>query len=256
MMRGLTRSAFDYCIALTGLLAIWWYASGPLGTPQYLLPSPQSTAATLWQTFVGGGLSPHIWFTLRNILMGLVIGSLFGVAAAYLLYRQPQLSKFLDGPLVVFQTAPKIALAPLFVVWFGLGVTAKIVLIVTLVVFPVLMGALAGFRTMDSRLHDISLLLDLSPWARFFQIDLMAALPSIFVGIKIGAVQALVGAILAEWISGSKGLGYLMTFASATYKTPLLFGAVLLAVLLGIALHGLLSVLEKRTLYWMASDGH
>ena len=117
------------------------------------------------------------------------------------------------------------------------------------------MGALAGFRSIDSRMHDLAKLLKLSPLSLFWRIDLMAALPGIFVGLKIGAVQALVGAILAEWISGSDGLGYLMTFASATYKTSLLFGAVLLTSLLGIALHGLLGAIESRLLSWKVQDG-
>lgn len=174
---------------------------------------------------------------------------------AYLLYKLPRLSTLLDGPLVVLQTAPKIALAPLFVVWFGLGLTAKLVLIFSLVFFPVLVGALAGFRGIDSRMHDLATLLRLSPAQRLLQIDIPAALPGIFVGLKIGAVQALVGAVLAEWISGAQGLGYLMTFAAATYKSPLLFGAVLLTSGVGIALHAALSAFETRVLAWKVQDG-
>ena len=255
MMLARFRPVSEYGLALLLLTIAWWYASGPMGIPKYLLPSPQSTVSTLWDSLVSGQLWPHLWFTLRNIFLGLAIGGVAGVAGAYLLYKMPRLSTYLDGPLVVFQTAPKIALAPLFVVWFGLGLTAKIVLIVSLVFFPVLMGALAGFRSIDSRMHDLAKLLKLSPLSLFWRIDLMAALPGIFVGLKIGAVQALVGAILAEWISGSDGLGYLMTFASATYKTSLLFGAVLLTSLLGIALHGLLGAIESRLLSWKVQDG-
>lgn len=255
MMWRRARPVAEYGAALALLVVAWWYASGPMGMPRYLLPSPQATVAALWAMAVDGTLWPHLWFTLRNILLGLGIGALAGIAGAYLLYRLPRLSTLLDGPLVVLQTAPKIALAPLFVVWFGLGLAAKLVLIFSLVFFPVLVGALAGFRGIDSRLHDLSRLLRLTPLQRFFQIDMRAAMPGIFVGLKIGAVQALVGAVLAEWISGSNGLGYLMTFAAATYKTPLLFGAVLLTSIFGIALHAALSAIESNVLAWKAQDG-
>jgi NitT/TauT family transport system permease protein len=240
----------EYGLALSLLLAAWWYASGPMELPHYLLPSPQSVGSALWKMLIAGELMHHLLFTIKNILIGLTIGTLVGVLLAYLFYKLPKLGEALEGPLVVMQTAPKIALAPLIIIWFGLGITAKIVLIFSLVFFPVFAGGLAGFRGIDSRLHDMARLLRLRPWQRFYHIDLPAALPGIFVGIKIGAVQALVGAILAEWMSGDQGLGYLMTFAAATYKTSILFGAVLLTSLLGILMHALLNSIETTMLSW------
>jgi NitT/TauT family transport system permease protein len=248
------KPVLEYGIALAVLYFAWWYASVPMAMPKYLLPSPGDTLNTLWTMTLENKLQPHLYYTSQNIILGLLIGAVFGIALAYLLYRLPRLSAILDGPLVVFQTAPKIALAPLFVVWFGLGLGAKLVLIFSLVFFPVLLGALAGFRSIDSRLNDLSKLLQLNTFERFFRIDFMAALPGIFVGLKIGAVQALVGAILAEWISGQQGLGFLMTLATATYKTPLLFGAVLLTSLFGIALHAGITAIEYFALSWKAQD--
>ena len=244
------RSVIEYGAAFALLGFAWWFAAGPMGMPKYLLPSPQATFKALGGAMADGSLWGHLGFTVKNLLIGLFIGALAGIAAAWGLFKAPKVAAFLEGPLVVFQAAPKIALAPLFVVWFGLGLSAKLVLIVSLVFFPILVGALAGFRGIDSRYADIAKLLRLTPWQRFWQIEVMAALPAIFVGLKIGAVQALVGAVLAEWISGAQGLGYLMTFAAATYKAPLLFGAVLLTSLLGIALHALLTLFETRFLAW------
>ena len=173
-----------------------------------------------------------------------------GIALAYAMTRFPKLAVWLDGPLVILQTAPKIALAPLFIVWFGFGVLSKIILIFSLVFFPVFIGALSGFRTLDPKMRDLATLLGLGKIQRFVQIEFPSALPEIFVGLKIGAVQALVGAVLAEWMSGKLGLGYLMTYAAATYKTPLLFAAVLLTVALGLVMHVVLSSLENRLLSW------
>lgn len=253
-MNGRVRASLEYGTALLLLAFAWWYASGPMGMPHYLLPSPQSVIVTLWGLLQSGQLLPHVAFTVQNIVLGLVIGTVFGVALAYLLFKIPGLGEVLEGPLVVLQTAPKIALAPLIIIWFGLGLTAKIVLIVSLVFFPVFAGALAGLRAIDSRLHDLADLLHLSPLQRLANIDLPASLPGIFVGVKIGAIQALVGAILAEWMSGAQGLGYMMTFATATYKTPMLFGAVLLTALFGMAMHAVLNEIEARFLSWNTPD--
>jgi len=244
----------DYALALIVLLAAWWYATGPMAMPTYLLPSPGRT----WNALVGiaatGELWVHLGFTLQNIIIGLVLGIAMGIALAYLMTRFPKLAIWLDGPLVILQTAPKIALAPLFIVWFGFGLLSKIILIVSLVFFPVFIGAVAGFRALDPKMKDLARLLGLSAFQRFRQIELPAAMPEIFVGVKIGAVQALVGAVLAEWMSGKFGLGYLMTLASATYKTPLLFAAVLLTVALGLALHVVLTALENRLLSWKGTQ--
>lgn len=248
------RAMAEYGAALGLLLLAWWYASGPYGMPPYLLPSPASVVATLWEMLVAGQLLPHLLFTVQNIILGLTVGTIFGVALAYLFFKAPFLNDVLEGPLVVLQTAPKIALAPLIIIWFGLGLTAKIVLIFSLVFFPVFAGALAGFRAIDSRLHDLVELFRLTPMQQFYRVDLPASLPSIFVGVKIGAIQALVGAILAEWMSGAQGLGYLMTYATATYRTPILFGAVLLTALFGMAMHAVLNEIEARFLSWNVSD--
>ncbi len=249
MARRLT-AWFDYALALAVLLAAWWFATGPMAMPGYLLPSPQRTWNALVGITVTGELWLHLGFTLQNIVLGLILGCVAGIALAFLMTRFPKLAIWLDGPLVILQTAPKIALAPLFIVWFGFGILSKIILIFSLVFFPVFIGAAAGFRALDPKMKDLASLLGLSNIQRFRQIELPSAMPEIFVGLKIGAVQALVGAVLAEWMSGKFGLGYLMTYAGATYKTPLLFAAVLLTVALGLLMHVVLTVLENRLLSW------
>jgi NitT/TauT family transport system permease protein len=243
-------AAVDYMLALAALLSAWWFATGPMALPTYLLPSPLKTWNALAAIALSGELWVHLGFTLQNIVLGLILGCLAGVAFAYVMTRFPKLAIWLDGPLVILQTAPKIALAPLFIVWFGFGVLSKIILIFSLVFFPVFIGAIAGFRALDPKMKDLARLLGLGGLQRFRHIELPAAMPEIFVGLKIGAVQALVGAVLAEWMAGKLGLGYLMTFASATYKTPLLFAAVGMTVVLGLLLHGALTILERWLLSW------
>ncbi len=218
--------------------------------PPYLLPAPLDVGAALIQSAESGELAQHLSYTLTNLALGYAAGALLGVAAGVALAKSPRVEQIVGGPILFLQTAPKIALAPLFVIWFGLGLAAKIVLIVSLVFFPVLIGTMVGLRSLDSRLGDLARLLRLSLWQRLWRIELRAGSPEIFVGLRIGAVQAVVGAILGEWMSGKHGLGYLMTFASATYKTPLLFGAVVLTALIGVAVYQLIEMLEGRLLAW------
>lgn len=241
--------AAQYALSFAAILVIWDVYVRVSGAPDYLLPSPGATFAAIG-TLGWGGLLPHLGFTLGNLLLGFALGSAIGVLTGLLLHRLPGLERAVRGPILFLQTAPKIALAPLFVIWFGLGIASKIALIVSLVAFPVLIGTLTGLGGIDSRLIDLARLLKLSSFARFRRIELPSAMPEIFVGLKIGAVQAVVGAILAEWMASKAGLGYLMTFATATYKTPLLFAAVLLTVVLGISVYFLLDTLERRLFAW------
>ncbi|WP_342363290.1 ABC transporter permease [Terrarubrum flagellatum] len=246
----LWRRPLELLAAFAAIAIAWDLYVRLSDAPAYLLPAPLDVGAALIQSMQSGELAQHLLYTLKNLMLGYVAGALLGVTSGATLAKSPRLEKILGGPILFLQTAPKIALAPLFVIWFGLGLASKIALIISLVFFPVLIGTMVGLRSLDSRLGDLARLLKLNLWQRLWRIELRAGLPEIFVGLRIGAVQAVVGAILAEWMSGKQGLGYLMTFASATYKTPLLFGAVVLTALIGVAVYQIVETIEKRLLAW------
>lgn len=249
----LSRRLAETAAALTAIVAAWQAYVTLFDVPSFLLPSPASVGAAAFALAGSGELAGHLGYTLGNLVVGFAAGSLLGLVGGYALAKAPRAERWLGGPVLFLQTAPKIALAPLFVIWFGLGAASKVVLIVSLVVFPVMIGTMVGLRSLDRRYADLAVLLRLSPWQRFRRIEWPAALPEIFLGFRVGAVQAVVGAILAEWMSGRQGLGALMTFASATYKTPLLFAAVLLTALLGIAVYHLVDAAERALLAWRES---
>jgi NitT/TauT family transport system permease protein len=240
----------DHLVGLVAVVVLWRVYIAATDAPAFVLPTPESVGAAILDLAASGQLWTHLGFTLSNMLWGFLIGAGGGIAAGFALAHAPRVERWIEGPLLILQTAPKIALAPLFVIWFGLGVASKIALVVSLTFFPVLVGALVGVRSLDPRLRDLADVLRLSGWTRAVRIELPAALPEIFVGLRIGAVQAVVGAILGEWMSGRMGLGYLMTFATATYKTPLLFAAVILTIGLGLAVHLLIAAGERRLLGW------
>lgn len=247
-MKGLWR-VLETTFAIAAIVVAWDLYTRFYEVPDFLLPSPTS----VWNALVEaakGQLFDHLLYTVSILVSGYAVGVILGVVSGLILAKSARIERWLSGPILFLQTAPKIALAPLFVIWFGLGITSKLILIVSLVFFPVLIATLVGVRSVDRRLHDLAQVLHLSLWQRFRRIEFPAALPEIFIGLRVGAVQAVVGAILAEWMAGKQGLGYLMTFATATYKTPLLFGAVIITALLGIAVYQIIELLERRLLSW------
>lgn len=240
----------DNLVGIVAVVVAWQAYVSLTGAPAFLMPAPGAVGDALVSLAASGELWANLGFTLGNVLFGLVVGALAGFGIGLLLAKSPTLERWLDGPILILQTAPKIALAPLFVIWFGFGTTSKIVLIVSLVLFPVLVATMVGLRGVPAAMGELARVLKLTTWQKLVRVELPMALPEIFIGLRIGAVQAVVGAILGEWMSGKLGLGYLMTFASATYKTPLLFAAVLLTVAVGIAVHVGLESVERRLLRW------
>jgi NitT/TauT family transport system permease protein len=248
-MTSLVRLA-EFLAATAAIVLAWQAYVVVFDVPAFMLPAPAAVGDAMLALAASGQLWRSLAFTLGNVVTGFLLGAAAGIAVGVFLANAPRVEAALSGPILFLQTAPKIALAPLFVIWFGLGVASKILLVVSLVFFPAMIGMLTGLRGVDRRLLDLARLLDLSPFQRFRRIELPASLPELFVGLRVGAVQAVVGAILGEWMSGRQGLGHLMTYASATYRTPMLFAAVILTVLLGILVYAAIDGAERRLLAW------
>ena len=155
--------------------------------------------------------------------------------------------------LIFFQTAPKIALVPLFVVWFGIGIVSKIILIITMVLFPVLSGMMLGLDSIPKEAKDLMKVLKASKWQIFTKIEMQYSLPALFSSFKIGIIQAVIGAIVAEWMSGKVGLGYILTYSSSTYDTPALLAGIIVTIVLGIATYEIVNIFENKALYWHES---
>lgn len=232
------------------LVGLWWAYVTVFAVPRFVLPAPDAVFSELVSLFVKGTIWPHLAHTVGIIVAGFAIGSIAGLALGFVLAKWPRVERVVGPYLFFFQTAPKIALAPLFILWFGLGLTSKIVLTVSLVFFPVMVGTMLGLRSVSANLHALCTILKLSPRDRLVRVELPAAVPEIFAGLKVAAVQATIGAILAEWLSGGMGLGYLMVFAGTTYKTPMLFAMVLVTSLLGIVVYQALALTERWLLSW------
>jgi NitT/TauT family transport system permease protein len=234
--------------------AIWWAYTAVTGVPAFILPSPVAVAQELEDLIVSGELLPHLLYTLRNIVLGFAIGAALGCVLAVLIHRNWIVESIAEPFLVLFQAAPKIALAPLFVLWFGLGVGSQIALVVCLAFFPILTGALGGLRSVDPHLDEVGRVMGMSPMKRLFAVQLPSALPGIFAGAKIGVVDAMTGAVLAEFISSDHGLGYLLVFGNSTYKTQILVASIVVIVAVGLVLFAVVDKAERRLLFWQETE--
>ena len=252
-LQGVLRTIGEYALSVGVFIAIWWIYVAVKHVPAYILPSPPKVWNSLEKMFVKGTVYPHLWTTTYEVILGFVIGAFLGIVLGYIFIKVDALKTMLMPYLIFLQTAPKIALVPLFVIWFGIGLVSKVVLIISMVLFPVLSGMMLGLESIPPDVRNLMKILKASKWQIFSQVEMQYSLPALFASMKVGIVQAVIGAIVAEWMSGKQGLGYILTFASSTYDTPMLLAGIIVTIILGIATYQVISVLEDKFLYWHES---
>lgn len=252
-LQGVLRTIGEYALSVGVFIAIWWIYVAVKHVPAYILPSPPKVWNSLEKMFVKGTVYPHLWTTTYEVILGFVIGAFLGIVLGYIFIKVDALKTMLMPYLIFLQTAPKIALVPLFVIWFGIGLVSKVVLIISMVLFPVLSGMMLGLESIPPDVRNLMKILKASKWQIFSQVEMLYSLPALFASMKVGIVQAVIGAIVAEWMSGKQGLGYILTYASSTYDTPMLLAGIIVTIILGIATYQVISVLEDKFLYWHES---
>lgn len=252
-LQGVLRTIGEYALSVGVFIAIWWIYVAVKHVPAYILPSPPKVWNSLEKMFVKGTVYPHLWTTTYEVILGFVIGAFLGIVLGYIFIKVDALKTMLMPYLIFLQTAPKIALVPLFVIWFGIGLVSKVVLIISMVLFPVLSGMMLGLESIPPDVRNLMKILKASKWQVFSQVEMQYSLPALFASLKVGIVQAVIGAIVAEWMSGKQGLGYILTYASSTYDTPMLLAGIIVTIILGIATYQVISVLEDKFLYWHES---
>lgn len=252
-LQGVLRTIGEYALSVGVFIAFWWIYVAVKHVPAYILPSPPKVWNSLEKMFVKGTVYPHLWTTTYEVILGFVIGAFLGIVLGYIFIKVDALKTMLMPYLIFLQTAPKIALVPLFVIWFGIGLVSKVVLIISMVLFPVLSGMMLGLESIPPDVRNLMKILKASKWQIFSQVEMQYSLPALFASMKVGIVQAVIGAIVAEWMSGKQGLGYILTYASSTYDTPMLLAGIIVTIILGIATYQVISVLEDKFLYWHES---
>lgn len=232
------------------VIALWQLiASLGLISP-ILLPPPVAVASALSKALADGSLLKHAATTLEEMLVGLCVGVGFGLTLGYVIAKAPLLESLLSPLIVAFQSTPIVAYAPLLVIWFGTGVTGKIITTAIIVFFPTLVNTIAGIRSLESSLSDLFRSLRASRWQTFRHLELPAALPIILAGLKTSSTLAVIGAVVGEFVSARYGLGALVIAARSRYDTPLVIVSALTMTTFALALYSLVAYIEWRVLAW------
>jgi len=230
-------------LTIVALLVVWEVVTIVGQVPVYLLPGPIAIVQEMFDS--AESLWRHGLVTLGEILAGFGLSVLVGIPLAVLISYSRAFERTIYPLLVSSQTIPKVAIAPLFIVWFGFGLTPKILITFLIAFFPIVIDTVVGLRSTPIEMHYLVRSMGASPWQAFWKIRLPNALPSIFGGLKVAITLAVVGAIVGEFVGADQGLGYLIQIANGNLDTRLLMAAIVVLAVIGVILFLAIEWLER-----------
>lgn len=233
---------------LIGLLLIWEAIIDFGGIEKYIMPAPLDIIKTTISEFTN--LLPHIYITVYESLVGFAIAIVLAVILATIMDLFPIIRKGIYPILIISQTIPVIALAPLFIIWFGFGVLPKIIVVVIVCFFPIVINISDGLQNVDIDLINHFKLMGASKFKIFTHLKLPYGILNFFSGVRIAATYSIMGAVIGEWLGGDKGLGVYMTRARSTYALDKMFAAIIMIVLLSMIIFFIIGVIEKIVTPW------
>jgi NitT/TauT family transport system permease protein len=237
---------------LFGMVALWQLIVILFPIPAFILPGPLA----VWKTAAAFGANwiPHAIATISVALTGFGIAIVVGVLLAIIIVHSRVLAQILTPALVVLQIVPKIAFAPLFLVWFGLGPVPIVVVTFLVAFFPMVVNAAVGLSDIEQDLIDLTRVLRLKWWRVLWSIRFPSALPHLFSGLKVASTLAVIGAIIGEFVGSNQGLGYLILIANNNLNTPLALAAIVLISIFGLILYAAIVLIEMASLPWKQPD--
>jgi putative hydroxymethylpyrimidine transport system permease protein len=230
------------------LAARWDLISNALSIEDFLVPAPSDIATSLWED--RSLLLSDGWVTLQEVLLGFAIAAVAGVAFAVLIHLSETARRAVYPLLVASQTIPIVILAPILVVWFGFGLTPKLVIVALICFFPITVNMLDGLRSVDPELTKMMRSLGAGRSQRLWRVELPASLPYVFSGARVAITVSVIGAVFAEYVGSSEGLGHLINQAQAQLLTARSFAAVVVLSAIAIALFGLVTLIERKVVRW------
>jgi len=236
------------CLSTAVLLVLWEVLGRLSGIRPVVLPLPSQVLMELgkdWHWYLG-----HAGYTTMTTLAGFVLSVVGGVLIGTAVASSPRCERFVYPMVVALNSVPKVAVAPLFVIWLGTGYEPKIAIAFLIAVFAIIVDTLHGLRSVPQDVLDVARVLKGRPLAVFFKVRLPSALPSIAAGMKVAISLALVGAIVGEFVSSQRGLGYVIMSAQGTFDTARVFAALVVLALIGLLLYGLLVWVERALTPW------
>jgi NitT/TauT family transport system permease protein len=237
-------------VVLLGVLYLWDALVRWQDYPAFILPAPALVGQKLITVLADGTLFRHIQATLVEIGLGLLVGLSAAFSLGYYLGKHRGVEEMASPYIVASQSIPIVAIAPLLVIWLGNGLSSKVIVCALIAFFPTLIATIVGLRSVDPDLRDLMRSLRANRRQLFWKLELPAALPMLFGGLKLSVTLAVVGAVVAEFVGADAGLGFLINLARGVLDTPLMFVSVITLVVIAEALYLGVVLLENRLLRW------
>jgi NitT/TauT family transport system permease protein len=248
-----TPSWLSSLALLVIILAGWEAYVRVFDVSRFLLPPP-STILSAWLTsLTTASLWRHTWITASETILGFAIAVAVGVGLGTVLGKVPWLERVLNPFIVATQVVPKVALVPLFIVWFGFGMTSKVIIASVLAFFPILVNTILGVKSVDRGHREVLLSLNASTWQSVTQLEFPSALPYILTGMEMGVVLSIIGAVVGEYLGGNQGLGNVAVREMNSYNTTALFAVIIHLSVLGFVFYALLAGSRRLIIPWHES---
>ncbi len=244
------QAAISLAVLLV-FLAGWEWGPDAFDIPAYVIPPASQVFDELLRMLSAERLFYHIGYTSLEVIVGFALGALLGMVIGYVLGMSPSAEFVLSPYILALQIAPKVAFAPLFVMWFGFTIYPKILVAVLIVFFPIMINVLGAIRTLDRDLVNLARSFKASRLQLFWKVEFRAAMPPLFAGLRIGSTLAVIGVVVGEMVGGNTGLGYLLVFGSGSANTAMVFVAIILLTLIGIVAYLLVILAERRVLHYI-----
>src|SRR3954462_1067398 len=236
------------------LTVLWDVVIRVFQIPPYQVPAPVDVVVTLWEEWPK--LLREAWPTTVATVEGFLLSAVFGIGIAVLIAGSRTIESYIYPLLVFSQSIPKIAIAPLFVVWFGFGMMPKVLSAFLLGFFPVVVSAVQGFKSVEPDMLDLARVMEASRLQTFRMVSLPHAMPAIFAGLKVSITLAVVGAVVGEFVGSNSGIGFVLQRSIGTFELPTMFAALVVLALIGVLLFWILDVIERMAIPWHASQRH
>jgi NitT/TauT family transport system permease protein len=240
-------------LLLVAILGVWQEAVSYFAVPTYILPAPSAIGHALWRGVSSLVYVQNLWITVLETVLGFVAGATLAFLLGTILALSRKTEYYCYPIIIMFQSLPKVALAPLIVIWFGLGLTSKVINAALIAFFPLMVNTVVGLRSADEDRLNLMRSLDASEVQIFWMLRLPGALPFIMAGLEVAMILALIGAIVAEFVGATQGLGVLMESLNFSADVAGVFSILFILSMLGLLLNQTIAALRRRVLFWDAS---
>lgn len=245
------RTVCGSLIVLVIFLAAWQWGPGWLGMPEYILPNLSHVLKESVVMWNNNDLLTHFGITAMEVVFGFLFGALLGLGVGVALGLSPRAEAMLSPYILALQIAPKVAFAPLFVMWLGYTIYPKIIVAVLIVFFPIMINVLSAIRTVDPDMVNLVRTLNAGRWQIFHLVEFRSALPALFSGLRIASTLSVIGVTVGELVGGNQGLGYLLVDGEGQGNTAAVFVAICALTLIGIVTYGFVVWAERRVLHYL-----